>query len=425
MSRVGAASVPLLLLAHALPGAALDNGMGLTPAMGWSSWNTLACSSEFNETTVRQIADIMAEYYAPFGYTILALDDCWAASRDSNGVIQPDDSRFPSGMAALATYVISKGLQFGIYTDRGTKTCAGRPGSFGFEAVDAATYASWNVTYVKNDDCYSPENHTSEALYVTFRDAVNATGHAMYLNIKQDLSPHGFSAGAALGNSWRVANDIVADGRDLGRLMDAVAPLSRLAAPGAWNDLDSLEIGVPAQPPLVPLAYNESVAQFSLWCVAASQLMMGHDLRAGDGAARAIVTNAAAIRVNQDTLGVAGVRLRVGRTGRDEVWGRPLSDGDFAVVVWNRNTSVVCTTCAPVTTSVAFWADLGFTGNATVTDLWTGADLGVVQDVFAPAVPPTSVVFVRVSPVHGQHELTGRGYWGARATRGVADSFWA
>jgi len=31
----------------------------------------------------------------------------------------------------------SKGLKFGLYSDAGEKTCQGRPGSLGFEDVDA------------------------------------------------------------------------------------------------------------------------------------------------------------------------------------------------------------------------------------------------------------------------------------------------
>lgn len=410
-------ALPLLSLL-ASTALSLNNGMGLTPAMGWSSWNALGCSAAFNESTIRAFADILASQYLQFGYSVLALDDCWAGPRLPNGSITSDPIRFPSGMQALGRYIISKGLQFGIYTDRGVKTCAGRPGSYGFEVQDAASYAEWGVTYVKNDDCNSPVNVTSEALYAVMRDAVNATGKAMYLNIKQDLVPHGFEAGADLGNSWRVANDIVADGRDIGRLMDTVAPLTGLAKQGAWSDLDSLEIGVVA-PPYPGLSLNESMAMMSLWCVTSAQLMMGHDLRAIDAPTYAVLTNRAAIAVNQDPIAISGAKLRVGRTGRDEVWGKPLANGSFAVVLWNRNASLVCASCKPVTSSIVFWARLGFTGNATVTDIWSGQYVGVFQDYYEPSVYPLQAVFVIVTPVVNQSTLTGTGYWGSRATVGL------
>jgi len=47
---------------------------------------------------------------------IVNLDDCWQVSRDSQGTIQPDPKAFPSGVKALADYVHSKGLKFGLYS---------------------------------------------------------------------------------------------------------------------------------------------------------------------------------------------------------------------------------------------------------------------------------------------------------------------
>lgn len=67
----------------------------------------------------------------------------WAAGRYSNGTVYPDAKGFPDGIKSVADYVHSKGLLFGIYTDRGTSTCAERPGSYNYEKIDAQTYASW------------------------------------------------------------------------------------------------------------------------------------------------------------------------------------------------------------------------------------------------------------------------------------------
>lgn len=44
-------------------------------------------------------------------------------------------------MKALADYVHSLGLKFGVYSDAGTQTCQGRPGSLGYEEKDAKKYA--------------------------------------------------------------------------------------------------------------------------------------------------------------------------------------------------------------------------------------------------------------------------------------------
>ena len=98
-----------------------------------------------------RVADAMVAQKLPaLGYKYLSLDDCWAKSRDpKTGVIIPDPVAFPDGMKPVADYVHSKGLLFGVYTDRGEKTCVGRPGSQGFEELDANTYAAWGVDYVK------------------------------------------------------------------------------------------------------------------------------------------------------------------------------------------------------------------------------------------------------------------------------------
>ena len=60
-----------------------------------------------------------------------------------------DPAKFPSGIKALADYIHSKGLRFGIYTASSSVVCSGRPGSLFHEALDAQTFVSWDVDYVK------------------------------------------------------------------------------------------------------------------------------------------------------------------------------------------------------------------------------------------------------------------------------------
>jgi alpha-galactosidase len=64
--------------------------------------------------------------------------------------------KFPQGIAAVADYVHSLGLKFGIYEDARTQTCAGYPGSLGHESQDAQTFADWGVDYLKYDQCNIP-----------------------------------------------------------------------------------------------------------------------------------------------------------------------------------------------------------------------------------------------------------------------------
>ena len=67
-------------------------------------------------------------------------------------------------MKAVADYVHSKGLLFGVYTDRGEHTCVGRPGSQGYEKLDAKTYAEWGVDCERRDpSSAAAAGHTASA----------------------------------------------------------------------------------------------------------------------------------------------------------------------------------------------------------------------------------------------------------------------
>ena len=107
----------------ALPVKASDNGLALTPPMGWNSWNKFGCN--VSEDLIKSMADAMVSSgMKDAGYEYVVIDDCWQVSRDANANIVADPQRFPSGIKALADYVHSKGLKFGIYSDAGTQTCA-------------------------------------------------------------------------------------------------------------------------------------------------------------------------------------------------------------------------------------------------------------------------------------------------------------
>ena len=127
----------------------LNNGVGRTPAMGFSTWNTFG--PDVSDSLIRETADAMASNgLLEAGYEYLNLDDGWCVGRDNEtGVPIPDPKLFPFGMKPMIDYVHSKGLKFGIYTARGSLTCCGRPGSDMHEVIDAQTYAAWGVDYLK------------------------------------------------------------------------------------------------------------------------------------------------------------------------------------------------------------------------------------------------------------------------------------
>ena len=87
----------------------LDNGLGITPQMGWNSWNKFGCN--INEELIKNTIDTLnASGLIEAGYKYINLDDCWQISRDENGVIVPDTTNFPNGIKALVDYAHSKGL---------------------------------------------------------------------------------------------------------------------------------------------------------------------------------------------------------------------------------------------------------------------------------------------------------------------------
>ncbi len=132
----------------------------LTPPMGWNSWNTFG--ENINEKLIMETADAMAASgLVEKGYEYLVIDDCWSLKeRDGEGRLVADPEKFPNGMKAVADYVHGKGLKFGMYSCAGTLTCAGYPGSFEHEFVDAETFARWGVDFLKYDYCYhSPIIH--------------------------------------------------------------------------------------------------------------------------------------------------------------------------------------------------------------------------------------------------------------------------
>ena len=162
MPKVHAAGLVIALVTAASP-AATSDGLALTPPMGWNSWNKFHC--DVNEQVVRDAADAMvASGMKDAGYQYVVVDDCWQGERDAAGRIAPDQERFPSGMKALADYVHSRGLEFGLYSDAGKFTCATRPGSKGHEAIDAKTYAEWGVDYLKYDWCHTEGQDARDVL---------------------------------------------------------------------------------------------------------------------------------------------------------------------------------------------------------------------------------------------------------------------
>ena len=369
--------------------------LATTPPMGWNSWNKFGC--HVNEQLIRETADAMvASGMKDAGYQYVVIDDCWQVARDASGNIVPDPKNFPSGIKALADYVHSKGLKFGIYTDIGTKTCAGRPGSRGYEYQDARQYAAWGVDYLKVDWC---STGTQEAVssYSTMRDALRASGRPIVFSICEWGTAKPWLWAGSVGNLWRTTGDI--QDRWQGRqkwpdgnccsngmldIVDQQVGLETYAGPGHWNDPDMLEVGNGG------MSDGEYRAHFSLWAILAAPLIAGNDLRAMRPEIRDILTAKEVIAVDQDPLGREG--RRVSKNGDLEVWAKDLQDGSRAVVLLNRGAAE-----QPITVR---WVDLGYPEHlaAEVRDLWQKKDLGKFTEKFTAPVGSHAVVMVTVKP---------------------------
>jgi len=308
-----------LLLAAGLALAAplahgLENGLGRIPQMGYNSWYDWM--SNMDEAQLRDTVDAMVEHgLVDLGYNYFNLDDCWSKGRHPNGSQFADPKHFPSStLKPLADYAHGKGMLFGTYTDRGSETCAGRPGAQDHESIDAQTYADWGVDYLKEDSCHAVNDPAAGyRQYGLMRDALNKTGRPIFFSLcgwEKWYSPPNpalnYSGGGSLGNSWRIGPDDTTWHGVLTNI-DINADLAANAGPGGWNDpcLLLAETWQGKQ----RMTEAQTRAQFNMWAVMASPLLISANVRNMSAMNMATYKNKEVIAVNQDALGKQGQRL--------------------------------------------------------------------------------------------------------------------
>ena len=359
--------------------SASGRSLAPTPPMGWNSWNKFACN--VSEELIRETADAMVSSgMQAAGYQYVNIDDCWQVSRDAQGTIVADPTRFPSGIKALADYVHGKGLKLGVYTDAGTLTCQKRPGSLGHELQDAKTYAAWGVDYVKVDWCHA-EGLDPEVQYAKFRDALAQAGRPIVFSICNWGVKAPWTWGPVTGNLWRTTDDISDAWESMSLIGFSQNGLQKFAGPGHWNDPDMLEVGNGGMKP------DEYRVHMGLWALLAAPLLAGNDLRSMSPETREMLTNGEIIAVDQDAKGVQGHRLW--DEGPLEIWAKSLADGGNAVGLFNRGGSELKITLD--------FKMLNISGPAKLRDLWQHKDLGVAQDSYSATVPKHGVLMLKVS----------------------------
>jgi alpha-galactosidase len=359
-----------------------SNGLTKTPPMGWNSWNTF--EGEIDDKTVREMADEMvANGMRDAGYVYVNIDDTWEGVRDAQGNIT-SNNKFPD-MKALADYVHSKGLKFGIYSSPGPRTCGEYPGSYGHEEQDAKTFAAWGVDYLKYDWCGARmiyKDGDLHAVYQKMGDALLKSGRPIIYSLCEYGNGHVDTWGAQVGaNLWRTTGDIRDSWSSMIANITKQIPTAASAGPGHWNDPDMLEIGNGH------MNDDEYRTHMSLWALTAAPLLAGNDIRTMTPATKEILLNREVIAVDQDALGKQASPVR---TGDLDTWVKPLADGSVAVAMVNMG--------ATEATANVKVSDLGLgTEVKTARDLWKHASVDFHDGVYTTSVPSHGVLMLRVS----------------------------
>ncbi|XP_075258099.1 alpha-N-acetylgalactosaminidase-like [Convolutriloba macropyga] len=258
-----------------------------------------------SENLFMSIADAMVSTgLRDAGYEYVSIDDCWMSkNRTDDGKLQPDPTRFPSGIKALAKYMHDRGLKLGIYEDFGTYTCMGYPGSEGHEEVDANTFAEWEVDMLKFDGCYSSDSQ-KEYGYINMGKYLNATGRPILYACSWPayISNPNYTVIAEYCNQWRNQDDIQDsfDNSVLHIIQEYVQNQDEYAqfnGPGQFNDPDELIIGDGG------LSIGQQRIQMSIWCMWSAPLLISSDLRSISNDSLQILLNRFLIGMDKDPLG--------------------------------------------------------------------------------------------------------------------------
>ncbi|MFF4754646.1 glycoside hydrolase family 27 protein [Streptomyces sp. NPDC002514] len=406
-----------------------DSGLAPTPYMGWNTYYGLGAPTE---KEVRAVADTLAgSGLRDSGYDIVWLDGGWQADnpRDAQGRLAAHPERFPSGIPALVSYLHKRGLRAGIYTDAGTYDGGGSCGlgSRGHYEQDARQFAEWKVDAIKVDFlCGIGEKLDPGPAFKEFSDAVAKSGRRMLLNLCNPLTddwglPHTpeqdahntYGYAPTIADSWRTGTDIAWGTPSPGqwpnvlRTMDANAWHPEAQGPGHYNDPDYLIPTRRMADGNLELTEEESTTQFVMWAEMGSPLVLGSDPRTLPASMIDTLRNPEIIAVDQDPLGIQGVRVATDATG--DVYSKVLAGhGRRAVVLLNRSDQ-------PAERTVRF-ADAALGGPVNVRDLRARADRGTHGGSYTVRVPAHGTAFLELT---GKDALPGTGL-GVRTTASPA-----
>ena len=314
------------LLARACP---VTPANPLTPLMGWSSWNTFAL--DISEEIIVGVARTMATNgLKAAGYVYVNIDDGFFDGHGADGQLRMHPQRFPNGMKGTVEGIHALGMKAGTYSDAGANTCGSEGGDksglgaglFGHDAADCRLHFNeLGFDFIKVDYCGGRKLKLEERTRFTeIANAIKATGRKdVRFNICRWAFPGTWAA--EIAGSWRTTRDIRASWESVRNIIAENLYLSAYASPGHFNDLDMLEVGqikgavksAFGASGDTGMTLDEETAHFGMWCILASPLVLGNDVRIIPSATLKLVTNPFLVRMNQDPLGLqAYVAMRDG-----------------------------------------------------------------------------------------------------------------
>ncbi|MER5906989.1 carbohydrate-binding protein [Streptomyces mirabilis] len=423
------------------------------PYMGWSSWSMQSSKypglnpdgdySYLTEANVLKQTDALAAKLKNYGYDHVNIDagwwmdKTWKTGFDQYGRQTPDPVRFPHGMKSVADHIHSKGLKAGIYLPVGLEKGAYGDGSTpiwnapGCTTADivypdlrttngwdnaykidfdkpcaqkyidsqAQQFADWGYDFLKLDGVgpgsfKSGDNYNNVPDVAAWQQAIATAGRPIHLELSWSLDIGHAADWKKYSNGWRIDTDVecycntlVTWENSVNDRWDDAPAWSRKAGPGGWNDLDGIDVG---NGEMDGLTKAERQSYMTLWAINKSPLFTGDDLTKLDSYGVSLLTNKDVIAVDQNDSPVA---RPVTTVGDQQVWGTKNADGSYTVALFNLADSPASVT--------AQWASLGFTGSASVRDLWNKANLGTYKNKITEALPAHGSRLFTVKPGGG------------------------
>ena len=373
-----------------------------TPPMGWNSWNTFGLN--INDRLLYESADTMVRTgLRDRGYTYIVMDDGWSMKqRDAQHRLVPDPVKFPHGIKPVADYMHERGLKLGIYSCAGVMTCGQYPGSFEHEFIDAESFASWGVDFLKYDYCFKPRDEVGALLYRRMGAALANCGRDIVFNAcswgVDNTADWIKSTGAHM---WRSTVDIMDTWESIKSLSKRQKELFRFNGQGCFKDMDMLVVGMGGKGNvgLKGCTFEEYRSHFSMWALCGSPLFIGCDIRTMSDETLSILENPDVIAIDQDAAYrqpflTGGCHGFVGDYEDDcFVLARMLENGDFAIGMFNM---------ADERNNLYFtMAGLGLNRSCgkklQLKSLWTGETGHTTDGYFAASIPAHDCLLLRAS----------------------------